>query len=84
MLKAASAARPKPPRSLAARPRGKDGVYAAKGCSRYLYARDVKGWRDMSLWKFEETDARNVTIENAHHFGSGMPGGMPGGAPPHP
>jgi len=38
----------------------------------------------MSLWKFEETDARNVTIENAHHFGSGMPGGMPGGAPPHP
>ena len=45
---------------------GKDGVYATKGYSSYLYARDVKGWRDMSLWKFEETDVTNVTIENEH------------------
>jgi hypothetical protein len=45
---------------------GKDGVYASKGYSSYLYARDVKGWRDMSLWKFEDTDVTSVTIENEH------------------
>src|SRR5450432_3232419 len=45
---------------------GKDGVYATKGYSSYLYARDVKGWRDMTLWKFEETDVSNVRIENEH------------------
>jgi hypothetical protein len=45
---------------------GKDGVYASKGYSSYLYARDVKGWRDMTLWKFEENDVTNVTIENEH------------------
>src|SRR3954470_5515914 len=45
---------------------GKDGVYASKGYSSYLYARDVKGWRDMTLLKFEDTDVTNVTIENEH------------------
>ena len=45
---------------------GKDGIYASKGYSSYLYARDVKGWRDMTLLKFEDTDVTNVTIENEH------------------
>ena len=45
---------------------GKDGVFASKGYSSYLYARDVKGWRDMTLLKFEDTDVTNVTIENEH------------------
>lgn len=45
---------------------GKDGVYAAKGYSSYLYDRDVKGWREMSLFKFEEGDVQAVTLENAN------------------
>jgi hypothetical protein len=45
---------------------GKDGVYAVKGYSSYLYARDAKGWRDLSLFKFEEADVTAATIENEH------------------
>ena len=45
---------------------GKDGVYAIKGYSSYLYARDVKGWRDMTIFKFEDTQVANVTIDNAN------------------
>jgi len=43
---------------------GKDGVYAVKGYSDYLYARDVKGWRDLTLFKFEEDDVTQVDIQN--------------------
>lgn len=43
---------------------GKDGVYAIKGYSSYLYDRDVKGWREMSLFKFEEADVTAVTLDN--------------------
>lgn len=45
---------------------GKDGVYAVKGYSSYLYARDAKGWRDLSLFKFEESDVTAATIANEH------------------
>ena len=45
---------------------GKDGVYAVKGYSSYLYARDVKGWRDLTIFKFEDTQVSNVTIDNEH------------------
>jgi hypothetical protein len=45
---------------------GKDGVYAVKGYSSYLYSRDVKGWRDLGLFKFEEGDATAVNIDNEH------------------
>ncbi|HYP89917.1 MAG TPA: DUF4340 domain-containing protein, partial [Polyangiaceae bacterium] len=45
---------------------GKDGVYAVKGYSSYLYARDAKGWRDMTLFKFEEADVTAATIQNEH------------------
>jgi len=45
---------------------GKDGVYATKGYSSFLYARDVKGWRDMAILKFEDPDVTNVTIDNAN------------------
>ncbi len=45
---------------------GKDGVYAVKGYSSYLYARDAKGWRDLSLFKFEEGDVTAATIQNEH------------------
>jgi Domain of unknown function (DUF4340) len=43
---------------------GKEGVYAIKGYSSYLFARDVKGWRDMTIFKFEDTQVSNVTIDN--------------------
>jgi len=45
---------------------GKDGVFAVKGYSSYLYARDAKGWRDLSLFKFEEGDVTAATIQNEH------------------
>jgi hypothetical protein len=45
---------------------GKEGVYAIKGYSSYLYSRDVKGWRDMAILKFEENDVTSVTIDNTH------------------
>src|SRR6478752_6109517 len=45
---------------------GKDGVYASKGYSSFLYSRDVKGWRDMAILKFEDQDVTNVTIDNAN------------------
>ncbi len=45
---------------------GKDGVYAVKGYSDYLYARDVKGWRDLTLFKFEEGDVTAVDVQNEH------------------
>jgi hypothetical protein len=45
---------------------GKDGVYSVKGYSSYLYARDVKGWRDMTLFKFEDADVTAVSVTNEH------------------
>jgi len=45
---------------------GKDGVYAIKGYSSYLYDREVKGWRDTTVFKFEDTNATSVSIDNEH------------------
>jgi hypothetical protein len=45
---------------------GKDGVFAVKGYSDYLFNRDVKSWRDLSLLKFEEGDVTAVAIQNEH------------------
>jgi len=39
----------------------KDGVFVATGYSSYLYARDVKDWRDRDILKFD--DANVVTVE---------------------
>ncbi|HEY8945170.1 MAG TPA: DUF4340 domain-containing protein [Polyangiaceae bacterium] len=43
---------------------GKDGVYAMKGYSSYLYDREAKNWREMSLFKFEEGDVTAVNLDN--------------------
>lgn len=43
---------------------GRDGVFAVKGYSRYHYGRDLKGWRDKTIFKFEDADAELVTIKN--------------------
>jgi uncharacterized protein DUF4340 len=45
---------------------GKDGVYAVKGYSSYLYDRELKGWRDTTVFKFEDTAVTSATIENEH------------------
>ena len=45
---------------------GKDGVYAVKGYSSYLYDRDVKGWRDTTIFKFEDTAVTEAAIQNEH------------------
>ena len=43
---------------------GKPGIYTAAGYSSYLYAREVKGWRDTEIFKFDDANATQVTIEN--------------------
>lgn len=43
---------------------GRDGVYAVKGYSSFLYSRDVAGWRDKKIFEFDEKDVAKVTIEN--------------------
>jgi hypothetical protein len=53
-------------RGQMARLAGHDGVYAIKGYSSYLYDRDVKGWRDTTLFKFEDTAVNAVTVDNEH------------------
>lgn len=45
---------------------GKDGVFSVKGYSSYLYGRDLKGWRDLSVTKFEDDKVKTVTIDNEH------------------
>jgi hypothetical protein len=45
---------------------GQDGVYATKGYSSYLYARDTKDWRDRTVFKFEDTKVNSVQIANEH------------------
>lgn len=43
---------------------GKPGIYTVSGYSSYLYARDVKGWRDTEIFKFDDANANQVTIAN--------------------
>lgn len=53
-------------RGQTARWTGADGVYLVDGYSSFLYTRDTKGWRDLSIFKFEPDDVTAVTIENEH------------------
>jgi len=41
-----------------------DGVFAIKGFSKWLYDRDAKGWRDKSMFKFDDKDVVKVDIQN--------------------
>lgn len=43
---------------------GKEGVHATRGYSSYLYDREVKNWREMSLFSFEENDVTEATLDN--------------------
>jgi hypothetical protein len=46
------------------RVKGTDGAFAVGGFSRYLYGRDTKGWRDLSIFKFDEKKAKSVELSN--------------------
>jgi hypothetical protein len=43
---------------------GKPGIYAVSGYSSYLYQREVKGWRDTDIFKFDDANANQLTIDN--------------------
>jgi hypothetical protein len=43
---------------------GKTGAYTATGYSSYLYQREVKAWRDTDIFKYDDANANQVTIEN--------------------
>ena len=45
---------------------GKTGVFGVKGYSSYLYTREAKQWRDMSLLKFDDAKVKSVEITNEH------------------
>jgi hypothetical protein len=51
-------------RGQMARIAGKDGVYAVKGYSKFNYARDLKGWREKSIFKFDDAKAESVVVTN--------------------
>jgi len=42
---------------------GKPSVYGVSGYSSYLYAREVKGWRDTEIFKFDDANVSQMTIE---------------------
>lgn len=42
---------------------GKPGVYAVTGYSGYLYGREVKAWRDTEIFKFDDANAIQLTID---------------------
>lgn len=43
---------------------GKDGVFAANGYSRFSYNKDLKGWRDKTIFKFEDAQVAKLTVKN--------------------
>jgi hypothetical protein len=53
-------------RGQLARVGGKDGVYVVGGYSSFLYAREVKNWRETSILKFEDANVIQASITNAN------------------
>jgi hypothetical protein len=51
-------------RGQMARIAGVEGVYVIKGYSSYLFARELKNWRNTDIWKFEDKNVIGVEIEN--------------------
>lgn len=51
-------------RGQMARVDGHDGVYILGGYSSFLYSRDVKGWRDLSILELDTEEATAVTVQN--------------------
>ena len=51
-------------RGQMARIAGVEGVYVVKGYSSFLFAKELKGWRNTDIWKFEDKNVIGVEIEN--------------------
>lgn len=45
---------------------GNPSIFAASGYSGYLYSRELKDWREREIFKFDDANANQLTIENAH------------------
>jgi hypothetical protein len=45
---------------------GKPNIYSATGYAVYMYNRDLKGWRDTEIFKFDDGTVNTATIENTH------------------
>ena len=43
---------------------GKASIYGVAGYSGYVYAREVKGWRDTEILKYDDANVNQVTLEN--------------------
>ncbi len=51
-------------RGQAVRLAGTDGVFIMGGLSKYLFDRDTKGWRDLSILEVEPEKVTKVVVEN--------------------
>ncbi len=45
---------------------GKPTIYAASGYSSFLYARELKAWRDTEIFKFDDANAASLEIVDTH------------------
>ena len=45
---------------------GKPAIYAVSGYSSFVYTRDLKGWRDTEIFKFDDANASSFEIDNTH------------------
>ena len=43
---------------------GKPDVYAATGYSSFVYTRELKGWRDTEIFRFDDANVNQITIDN--------------------
>jgi hypothetical protein len=43
---------------------GKPSIYSVSGYSSYLYAREVKGWRDTKIFEFDDANVVGFAVEN--------------------
>lgn len=43
---------------------GKEGIYSVSGYSPYLYTREVKGFRDTEIFRFDDQNVNGLVIEN--------------------
>ncbi len=53
-------------RGQMARVDGTEAVFVLNGYSSFLYGRDTKGWRDMSILELDPEEVKKITIENEH------------------
>jgi len=58
----------------------KPAIYVAKGYSSYLYAREVKGWRDTEILKFEDGNVISLVIDKTAEAAGAAAAGADAGA----